>query len=174
MPHITLKSIANNAELDVIWEQWQKTLEALREQLNSALGGNWEEWEIPREVGESWTAAAKSFHADWWQARIARQQEIDAAIAARAEYEYLYDRPYPDNKRVRVSGPFTLESVSPHRVLAVDENDELIDQVSDGIGGIHSRAVVPAGNHRDPACRWGATGAQGGQDRVLVSHALAR
>ncbi len=37
VPHITLKSIANNAEIDVIWEQWQKTLEPLREQLNKAL-----------------------------------------------------------------------------------------------------------------------------------------
>ena len=39
----------------------------------------------------------------------------------------LYDRPYVDNSRVRVAGPFTVESLSPHRVLAVDEHDELVD-----------------------------------------------
>ena len=70
---------------------------------------------------------AKKLHAEWWQARIARQKEIDASIAAKAESEYLYDKPYEDNKKVRVAGPFTVESLSPHRVLGVDENDELID-----------------------------------------------
>ena len=60
-------------------------------------------------------------------ARIARQKEIDASIAAKAEFEYLYDKPYDDKKKVRVAGPFTVESLSPHRVLGVDENDELID-----------------------------------------------
>ncbi|MFN8499832.1 MAG: site-specific DNA-methyltransferase [Anaerolineae bacterium] len=49
------------------------------------------------------------------------RQEIDAAIARHAETELLYDQPYEDNKRVRVSGPFTAESLSPHRVLAADE-----------------------------------------------------
>ena len=38
VPHITLKSIANNAEIDVIWEKWQETLEPLRERLNAARG----------------------------------------------------------------------------------------------------------------------------------------
>ncbi len=131
VPHITLKSIANNAEIDVIWTQWQATLEPLREQLNAALGKQWEEWEIPREAGAGWSDTAKNLHAEWWQARIARQQEIDASIAAKAEFEYLYDRPYPDNKKVRVAGPFTVESLSPHRVLGVDENDELIDRVAE-------------------------------------------
>ena len=64
----------------------------------------------------------------WWEARIARQQEIDASIAARADYEYLYDKPYEDKRKVRVAGPFTVESLSPHRVLAVDEDDELVDR----------------------------------------------
>ena len=66
-------------------------------------------------------------HADWWQARIGRQNEIDASIAAKAEFEYLYDKPYDDKRKVRVAGPFTVESLSPHRVLGVDEDDELID-----------------------------------------------
>jgi adenine-specific DNA-methyltransferase len=74
-----------------------------------------------------WSDNVQQIHANWWQARIARQKEIDASIAAKAEFEYLYDKPYTDNKRVRVAGPFTVESLSPHRTLGVDENDELID-----------------------------------------------
>ena len=185
VPHITLKSIANNAEIDVIWDKWQQTLEPLREKLNAALKKQWQEWEIPRvaedpwdrktqeifyalkaeqgrgESGSSaklaewlqainhnlkrnytlktlperpadpWPEAPAKLHADWWQARIARQKEIDASIAAKAEFEYLYDKPYPDNKKVRVAGPFTVESLSPHRVLGVDENDELIDTLKE-------------------------------------------
>ena len=131
VPHITLKSIANNAEIDVIWEKWQKTLEPLREQLNKALSRTWQEWEVPRDADAKWDDTAKKLHADWWQARIARQKEIDASIAAKAEFEYLYDKPYEDKKKVRVAGPFTVESLSPHRVLAVEENDELIDRAAE-------------------------------------------
>jgi adenine-specific DNA-methyltransferase len=174
----TSGSIANNAEIDVIWDKFQRKLESLREQLNKALGKQWQEWEIPRESGDPWSAknrerylsicsdwdlgrmeeakdtlallnldmgrrytldtfpkspadpwpeAAEVAHKEWWQQRIARQKEIDASIAAKADSEYLYDKPYTDNKRVRVAGPFTVESLSPHRVLGVDENDELID-----------------------------------------------
>jgi adenine-specific DNA-methyltransferase len=143
VPHITLKSIANNAEIDVIWEKWQAKLEPLREKLNAATKQNWEEWEIPRELPEPLTnvrgSDAKELHAEWWQARIARQKEIDKSIAAKAEFEYLYDKPYEDKKTVRVAGPFTVESLSPHRILGVDENDELIDtlarRASEGRGG---------------------------------------
>jgi adenine-specific DNA-methyltransferase len=132
VPHITLKSIANNAEIDVIWDKWQARLEPLRESLNAALKKSWQEWEIPREAEKDWPETAKKLHADWWQARIARQKEIDASIAAKAEYEFLYDKPYDDKKKVRVAGPFTVESLSPHRVLGVDENDELVDMVAEG------------------------------------------
>ena len=127
VPHITLKSIANNAEIDVIWDKWQATLEPLREQLNAALKEKRQEWDIPREADARWPEAAKRLHAEWRKARIARQQEIDASIAAKAEFEYLYDKPYENRKKVRVAGPFTVESLSPHRVMGVDENDELID-----------------------------------------------
>lgn len=127
LPHITLKSIANNTEIDVIWDKWQATLEPLRESLNTALRMTWQEWEIPCDPNADWSDAAKRIHADWWKGRLARQQEIDASIVAKAEFEYLYDKPYEDKKKVRVAGPFTVESLSPHRALDVDENDELID-----------------------------------------------
>jgi len=51
------------------------------------------------------------------------REQIAAAIARHADTETLYDQPYEDNKRVRVSGPFSAESLSPHRVLSTaDEN----------------------------------------------------
>ena len=179
VPHITLKSIANNVEIDVIWERWQETLEPFRAQMNDALGRTWEEWEIPRDPWDPWPDAATTawnklvaaetiqakeaalrslnralnrhytlddvpdsprdpwepvatdLHAKWWETRIARQREIDASIAAKADFEYLYDKPYEDRRKVRVAGPFTVESISPHRVLDVDENDELIDNVAE-------------------------------------------
>ena len=131
VPHITLKSIANNAEIDVIWEKFQETLEPLRAGLNDALGTSYEEWEIPRDADDAWPEKIRRIHAGWWEHRIARQKEIDASIAAKANYEYLYDKPYKDNKKVRVAGPFTVESLSPHRILGIDENDDLIDHVAE-------------------------------------------
>ncbi len=50
--------------------------------------------------------------------------EIDAAIARHADTETLVDQPYEDNKRVRVCGPFSVESLSPHRVLAADDDGD--------------------------------------------------
>ncbi len=204
VPHITLKSIANNPEIDEIWDKFQPQLETLRSQLNEVLGTAFEEWQIPREPGFPWpedqarlhtklvamlsaadsdgsitekkrlTALKKlnearfgsskegktgqyysldsvpekafdlwadagsainpkaiELHAQWWALRIQRQQQMDASIAARADQEFLYDKPYEDKKRVRVAGPFTVESLSPHRALGVDENDELIDPLMD-------------------------------------------
>jgi len=178
VPHITLKSIANNPLMDDIWEKWQAVLEPLRAELNAALKKSWEEWEIPRDSGEPWdkgsqqahavasdparteaertsalaiiahntgktftldtlpdksrfpwAPAAEAAHAKWWEARIARQTEIDASIAARADVEYLYDKPYTDPSRIRVAGPFTVESLSPHRVLPASE-EELAEDIA--------------------------------------------
>ncbi|WP_408887385.1 DNA methyltransferase [Komagataeibacter nataicola] len=127
VPHITLKSIANNAEIDVIWEDFQARLEPLRAKLNKTCGQHWEEWEIPREADADWPEAACKAHEAWWEQRIARQKEIDASIAAKADTEYLYDKPYEDRSKVRVSGPFTVESLSPHRMLAVGTDDQFFD-----------------------------------------------
>ena len=127
VPHITLKSIANNAEIDVIWEDYQTRLEPLRQELNTAVNKKWGEWEIPREAVDKWPAKVKELHAAWWEHRIARQKAIDASIAAKAESEFLYDKAYEDKKKVRVAGPFTVESLSPHRVLTVNEDEELVE-----------------------------------------------
>ena len=143
VPHITLRDIANNAEIDVIWERYQEQLEPSREMLNDELGESWDEWEIPREADPNWPDFAKECHADWWKVRIARQREIDASIAAKTEFEYLYDKPYEDRSTVRVAGPFTVESLSPHRVLGVDENDELIDPRDHMVGEAEAQYDAP-------------------------------
>jgi adenine-specific DNA-methyltransferase len=128
-PHIMLSSIAKNAEIDVIWEETQNALESLRAQLNDALRKKWEEWEIPREVDPKWDDTVSALHKAWWDARIARQKKIDDSIAKNADVEFLYDRPYEDKSRVRVAGPFTVESLSPHRVVPADE-EELLDTLN--------------------------------------------
>ena len=203
-PHITLKSIANNAEIDVIWDKWQATLEPLLEQLNEAAEAEWEEWEVPRYPEEtweeSWAIKAHTIASDpekskkqrqkavdemnrkwelegedqytldnlperpaddwsedypeaaallekWWEARIARQKEIDTSIAQKADVEMLYDRPYEDKSKIRVAGPFTVESLSPHRVIAADEDDGYLRALLDGEAPLdtprHSRDNPP-------------------------------
>lgn len=165
VPHITLKSIANNAEIDVIWDRMQPAVEDSIAALNAALAGHSTpfkvetggragakidftatgevklpsgemapanglmEWEIPREAPSGWPAPAQAALSRFWEARISRQREIDASIAAKAEFEFLYDKPFSDTGKTRVAGPFTVESLSPHRTLAVDWDDELIDTV---------------------------------------------
>ncbi|MCB1764446.1 MAG: site-specific DNA-methyltransferase [Candidatus Competibacteraceae bacterium] len=121
VPHVTLKAIANNSEIDDLHARWQEKLEPLRTELNALLKQQWQEWEIPREAGEQWPAKAKELLTHWWEHRRQRQREIDDSIARNADTETLYDQPYTDNKRVRVTGPFTVESLSPHRVLSTDE-----------------------------------------------------
>lgn len=143
VPHITLKSIANNAEIDVIWEKREAMLAPLLKKMNVAIKKQYREWEVPHEVDNTWSTAMKNLHAEWWQALAARQQEIDKSIEAKAEYEYLYDKPYEDNSKVRVAGPFTVESLSPHRVMGVDENDELINSDKGESAGRREKQSFP-------------------------------
>ena len=174
VPHITLKSIANNAEIDVIWEKFQETMEPLRHELNYALGTSYEEWEIPRETDNAWSEDVRRIHADWWNQRIVRQKEIDASIAAKADYEYLYDKLYEDKKKVRVAGPFTVESLSPHRLLGIDENDELIDNVAEAKLRVLRKAGVRRDDIGQPQNLRRSTGAQRRPHRLLRNQTMAR
>ena len=137
VPHIMLRDIANNAEIDVIWEEYEEKLAPLKERLSSAIGQSetLEEWEVPRELPDDWPADAQSLHTEFWETRIARQKAIDASIARNAGFEYLYDKPYEDRSKARVAGPFTVESISPHRMLEVDENDEVFDRIAESTNG---------------------------------------
>lgn len=121
VPHITLKSIANNPEIDEIHERWQKRLEFILQDLESLVNQSWDEWQVPKEPEIGWPDKAKTLLKEWGQLRHERQREIDEAIARNADSELLCDQPYEDSKRIRVTGPFTVESLSPHRVLSTDE-----------------------------------------------------
>jgi adenine-specific DNA-methyltransferase len=139
IPHITSSVVANNAEIDVIWEKWRTKVSPLLEDFNLLVRKTWLEWEVPRVSDSTWTDSVKVKHRALMDALLNRQAEIDASIAAKAEFEYFYDRPYEDRKRVRVAGPFTVESLSPHRTLGVDENDELIDDVRERQGEYNAK-----------------------------------
>jgi len=121
VPHVTLKSIANNEEMDTIHERWQPKLDALLVRINAATKKKLPAWEVPRELLDGWPATAKKLLEEWWGLRQECQKEVDASIARHADTELLVDQPYEDAKRIRVSGPFTVESLSPHRVLSTDE-----------------------------------------------------
>jgi adenine-specific DNA-methyltransferase len=128
VPHVTLKSIANNEEIDTIHAKYQPRLEEIRAMINKEAGKEWEEWEIPREAPAGANhVSSTGFGGDelplqeYWTLRRERQKEIDASIAKRADTEFLYDQPYEESNRIRVAGPFTVESLSPHRVLSPDD-----------------------------------------------------
>lgn len=140
VPHVTLRDIANNEEIDVIHAEWEPYLAERLDWLNSTLGMSWQEWEVPRElpsppaplpqgegrntqnsVGARPASSAdpnpQTVLAEYWQGRLERQRQIDASISRNSESETLYDRPYEDRRKIRVTGPFTVESLSPHRIL---------------------------------------------------------
>lgn len=122
VPHITLKAIANNSEIDTIWEKYEQESGRLRKALNIA-----EEWEVPFDAPADWSAEQKAVHAAFMEMKRKRQKEIDDSIARTADTEYLYDKPYEDKKRVRVAGPFTVESIAPVRSLISEADGTLSD-----------------------------------------------
>lgn len=127
-PHITSSVIANNKEIDVIWNNWKPKMDALRESINKNLKSKFDEWEVPNTPDDSWPDSVKALHSEWMNNKKARQLEMDQSIIRKADYEYLYDRPIVDNSVIRVAGPFTVESVSPHRVLGISADEELINE----------------------------------------------
>jgi adenine-specific DNA-methyltransferase len=135
VPHVMLKSIANNAEIDNIHAKWQPVLDEARTSLNRTLGQQFEEWQIPKILPAKAPNSAHAAQEAFWQARREQQKDIDTAIARHADTEYLHDRPYTKRNTVRVSGPFTVESLSPHRILPAGEDDAAIIAAIEGETG---------------------------------------
>ena len=149
IPHITLKTIANNPDIDQIYDRLHPKIEAALTQLNKELatqppasfkvidGGRKGEtldfskkaelleWEVPFHAPEDWNEAQVKALEEFHQARIAMQKQMDEAIAAHADQEILYDRPRVNKKRLRISGPFTVEAVPFPTVKALDEAEAL-------------------------------------------------
>lgn len=132
VPHITLGAIANNPEIEGIAEKYQPKLDEQLGAMNRFRPDKtWNEWEVPAppygktdnepaEMEPFW----KAFD-EFWRLRREKQAEIDAAILRHSETELLFDQPYEDNKRLRVTGPFTVESLAPHRVMRDTEEEPL-------------------------------------------------
>jgi len=146
VPHIKLKSIANNPDIDTIYDAKHPAIEAALDVLNDALleasvspikvtegarkgktikfseGQRLEEWEVPFAAPEDWPETVGKPFADFHAARLAMQEEMDRSIAAHAKPEPLYDKPKVDETRLRITGPFSVEAVPAPTVLSLDES----------------------------------------------------
>lgn len=146
VPHITLKSIANNPDIDTIYDEDHPKIAAALAELNAALtaslpkplkpvqgvrkgkpvdfakGDTLHEWEVPFDWPEDWPESARApfdaFHAN----RQAMQRRMDQSIADHAEQETLYDKPRIDKSKLRICGPFSVEAVPAPTVLSLDES----------------------------------------------------
>ncbi len=89
VPHITLESIAKNSEIDAIAEKYQPQIERALAELNQALGKNWKEWEVPREVPHPlWPEKAQKAY---WRLRETRNSlESEAQKEAERLLEVIY------------------------------------------------------------------------------------
>lgn len=156
VPHITLKSIAQNTNLDPIFARHEPILEERLKAANAALsrvtdvirtrlltkrvekqraegkravtdadrrrwelpkaGERWEHWQVPFDTDPDWPEALRTTVEAYRKAWRAKMEEVNACISANAEQEELVDQPEVTRGVVRVSGPFTVESVQPPEV----------------------------------------------------------
>jgi adenine-specific DNA-methyltransferase len=205
VPHITLESIAKNTEIDVIAAKYQPQIDQALADLNRALGKDWKEWEVPREVPhpvwpeeakqayrhllelkrsgklgaekeaepfletvyrltghrweklgqvpdpvplEDWPNAAKDALRRFWELKRQKRKEIDKNIQDKAPQETLYDQPKVVQGVVRVTGPFTVETIP---VPAVEDPTQApIPQSEDSVGA-GSRVSPDAGQPQGDA-----------------------
>lgn len=178
VPHVTLKSIANNPDIDTIYERMHPAIEAALADLNAALVG-WvqptvsdiprglrppyekpmQEWEVPFDFPVDWPEAARKAFDAFHAARQAMQKQMDLSIAAHADQEILYDQPQPSRNKLRITGPFSVEAVPFPSVRGLDEA-ETITEADAGI----ARSGESARQHswRDELLKTGIRG-KGGQ-----------
>lgn len=145
VPHVTLKSIANNPDIDSIYERIHPAIEQQLGHLNTELakhpvetfvvieggrkgkkldfakGDTLLEWEVPFDAPSDWPEAVTMIHDKFLQARRHMQALMDQSIAANADQEVLYDQPSIAKNRLRITGPFTVEAVPFPSVKSLDE-----------------------------------------------------
>jgi hypothetical protein len=198
VPHVTLKSIANNPEIDGIYARMHPAIEKALADLNVALKGKpvkfkvttggreghfvdfaapdkatftmpsgevvkvneLVEWEVPFEFPAAWPEAARKPFEAFHAARRAMQKAMDEAIARHAPQETLYDQPYVDRKKVRVTGPFTVEAVPAPAVKSPDEIRDDMPQPADA-SIARSGETLRQGEWRDELLRTGIRGKAG-------------
>lgn len=146
VPHITLKSIANNPDIDTIYDEDHPKIAAALADLNAALtasppkplkpaqgvrkakpvdfakGDTLHEWEVPFDWPDDWPEAARAPFDAFHAARQAMQRRMDQSISDHAEQETLYDKPLIDRSKLRICGPFSVEAVPAPTVVSLDEN----------------------------------------------------
>ena len=132
VPHITLKSIANNAEIDVIWDKWQADAGAIareaerRAQEDSGRNGRFRARPMPsgRTRRRSCTPTGGR-HASPGRRRSTPlsppRPSLNTSTTSPTRTRRRSASPVPSPSRASV----------PHRVLGVDENDELIDTLKE-------------------------------------------
>jgi adenine-specific DNA-methyltransferase len=120
----------------------EKALAKQLKALNAALNRSYMLATLPEHAGDPLPEAALPIHAKWWEARRARQAEIDDSIAKNADVEYLFDQPIPDKKITRVAGPFTVESLSPYRVIPSEDDPAILDMLRGENGDLPPRTVL--------------------------------
>ncbi|MBP6963846.1 MAG: site-specific DNA-methyltransferase [Armatimonadetes bacterium] len=121
VPHITLKSIANNEEIDRIHERQHPAIETALKELNAVAGLSLEEWEVPFQIPEDWPEGTREPFERFRKLKREMQTKMDQSIQKNAEPETLYDQPIIEKSKLRVTGPFTLEAVPAPAVKALSE-----------------------------------------------------
>jgi len=143
VPHVTLKSIANNQEIDEIYARMHPAIDVALADLNQSLNNanvGWVsdasasrnppynnvlmEWEVPFDFPVDWPEAAKKPFEAFHAVRQAMQKKMDESIAAHAGQETLYDQPAVSKNKLRITGPFTVEAVPFATVLGLDEAEQ--------------------------------------------------
>jgi adenine-specific DNA-methyltransferase len=148
VPHVTLKSIANNPEIDVIYERLHPGIDKALVEFNAGLaaeppanpftvtegvrkgqklalgkkGVTLLEWEVPFDYPADWNPEAQPLFIAFHAARQKMQAEMDRSIAAQADNETLYDQPEKSKNKLRITGPFTVEAVPFPTVLSLEEH----------------------------------------------------
>ena len=127
VPHVTLKSIANNPDIDTIFERMHPAIEVALEQLNKATKQKLREWEVPFDFLVAWPQAARAAFDAFHAARQAMQKQMDLSIAAHADQEILYDQPQASKNKLRITGPFSVEAVPFPSVKGLDEAETITE-----------------------------------------------
>ncbi len=76
-------------------------------------GSAWKGWEVPFDTDPDWHPELQQALTDYREAWRAKMDEVNECIAAASDIEELVDQPEVDRKKLRVSGPFTVEAVQP-------------------------------------------------------------
>lgn len=147
MPHVTVKDIANNSEIDIIYDKYKHQIDEILFEINSCGCGRFNEWDVLEKVkfNDKFNALVDKLSL----VQSERRKEMEQSIVKNCSYENLYDKPYINKDIVRVTGPFTVESLSPHRILNVDADGRTIDPMSsEQCGEAKDFATMIIGNLR--------------------------